>query len=155
MDRLLDSVKEQADKNGYDILITTSRRTSKDIEDLIKQKMASYAKCKLLVIANQQNTKGVIEGMLGLSEIAIVTQESISMVSEAASSGKHVIVFSQGKDKNKRHNLFLDNLHNKGFIRLAGSENISLSISNAMNQKASLSKLDDISKLDEHIERLF
>ena len=135
IDKLLGAVKLQAQKHGYDILVTTSRRTSKEIEDLIKQKMGSYAKCKLLVIANQQNTKGTIEGLLGLSEIAIVTQESISMISEAASSGKHVIVFFQGKDKNRRHNLFLDNLSNKGFMKLSDKENISLSISDAMNQK--------------------
>lgn len=77
------------------LLITTSRRTSSKIIFFLKKELSSF--CKLLVISSEKDqavdtSDHLIEGMMGLSDLIFVTNDSLSMISEAASSGKKVIV---------------------------------------------------------------
>ena len=86
-------------------LATSSRRTPSWADALLRRSFEGKEFCPLLVIANQANRKGVVPGILGLSDVIVVSGESISMVSEAVSSGKPVIVFkpwekSSAKPKN-------------------------------------------------------
>lgn len=90
---ILDAVTLAADDLDADILLTTSRRTSSAVEKTIKARLAGSKRVKLLLIANEYNFEGAIEGILGLSNILIVSGESVAMVSEAVNSGKGVLVF--------------------------------------------------------------
>ncbi|KPK39760.1 MAG: hypothetical protein AMJ78_07975 [Omnitrophica WOR_2 bacterium SM23_29] len=90
---ILDAVMLAADDLDADILLTTSRRTSSAVEETIKARLRGSTRVKLLLIANEYNFEGAIEGILGLSNILIVSGESIAMVSEAVNSGKRVLVF--------------------------------------------------------------
>ncbi|TAN61868.1 hypothetical protein EPN16_02680, partial [bacterium] len=47
------------------LLVTTSRRTPKEIEDLIKAELKGFERCKLLVIANERNIPEAVGGILG------------------------------------------------------------------------------------------
>jgi len=108
------------------VLATSSRRTPEWADELLKRNFKEDACCPLLVIANEANRKGVMGGILGLSDMVIVSGESISMVSEAVSSGKPVIVFmpwEKGKIKPK-YQSFLDRMAKEGLIVFAESENI-------------------------------
>lgn len=81
------------------VLVTTSRRTPAWAETLLKRMFADRNECPLLVLANEANREGAVAGILGLSDIVVVSGESISMVSEALSSGKPVIVFLPADEK--------------------------------------------------------
>jgi len=136
-----------------EILITTSRRTSKEIEFLVKGEFLNEPKCKLLVIANERNLPFAVGGILGLCEIIIVSPDSISMVSEAATCGKYVIVFKQeGIPKRKR--LFLENLERDSYIKTAKVEDISQKIREFLRDKPKMKRLDDYSKVLEVLRRI-
>ncbi|MBI4395267.1 MAG: mitochondrial fission ELM1 family protein, partial [Candidatus Omnitrophica bacterium] len=65
-------------------------------------------------------------GMLALSEIALVTEDSISMVSEAVSAGKNVLVMQLGNGKlPKKHSQFHSVLESNALIHLANAANFS------------------------------
>lgn len=107
-------------------LATSSRRTPSWADALLKRSFEGKEFCPLLVIANQANREGVVPGILGLSDVIVVSGESISMVSEAVSSGKPVVVFKpweNGAAKPKYHE-FLNEMLRKELIVSADSKNI-------------------------------
>jgi hypothetical protein len=86
-EKWLRELKAFAEEFSYELLITTSRRTEPRISELVKREFTNHPSCKLLVIANESNIENVTYGMLALSDIAIVTEDSVSMISEAVSTG--------------------------------------------------------------------
>ncbi|MBP7216046.1 MAG: mitochondrial fission ELM1 family protein [Candidatus Omnitrophica bacterium] len=115
MQQLIGQIKSVAGVLNADVLITTSRRTSKEVEACIKQELSFDPRVKMLVIARENNSPGVVEGLFGLSKIVVVSPESVSMVSEAVASGKHVVVFTASGLK-KRHREFLKQLSQRQAI---------------------------------------
>ncbi len=110
-------IKKSAQDLNADLLISTSRRTSSAVEQVIKNEFSAYARCKLLVIANESNHPDVVGAILGLSSIIICSPESISMISEAVCAEKYVVVF-KGRGLSKKHQRFLKNYSNKRYIYL-------------------------------------
>jgi mitochondrial fission protein ELM1 len=100
--------------------VTTSRRTPKEVEVLIRQEFKDYPRTKLLVIANEKNIPGAVGGILGLSSIVICSPESISMISEAASSRRYVLVF-RAEGLSHKHNRFLGYFAANKYIYLTES----------------------------------
>jgi mitochondrial fission protein ELM1 len=86
------NLKKITEANDLNLLITTSRRTSKANEELFKKDLKAYNKCNLLIIANEKNPVNSAVAMLAASDLVLVTFDSISMISEAASSRAKVIV---------------------------------------------------------------
>ena len=103
-----------------DILFTTSRRTDSGMERIVKESLKEESSCKFLVIANENNPSYALSGMLALSDIVVVSGESISMVSEAVSAGKRTVVFKGKKIKcgGTRHEMFLERLRATGTIKV-------------------------------------
>lgn len=149
---VIKQLKSVSESNNADILVSTSRRTPLEIEGLIKDEFKDYPRCKLLVIANEQNFPFTIGAILGLSKIVIVSAESISMVSEAASSGKYIIVFKARI--NHRHNIFLTRLANQGYIYLCEPSGISAVINELERQKPKINILNDRAKVAEGLKRI-
>ncbi|MCU0666578.1 MAG: mitochondrial fission ELM1 family protein [Candidatus Omnitrophica bacterium] len=147
---VLEKVKEQAKVLGARILLTTSRRTSSKIEEAIREKLKDSPDA-ILIIANQNNFSFALGGILGLSSVVICSAESISMVSEAASSGKKVIVF-QSPGLSDKHNRFLANLKKKGFISYVEPDKVKEEIENLFVKKDN-PVLDDKKKITEILER--
>jgi len=110
-------IKKSAEELNVDILISTSRRTCLAAEQVVKNEFAAYARCKLLVIANESNNPDVVGGILGLSSIIICSPESISMISEGVSAEKYVIVYKAG-GLSRKHRDFLKSYRAKGYIYL-------------------------------------
>lgn len=154
IDILLDNLMKASTEYDCDILLTTSRRTPKDIEDLLKQKLGREARCKLLVAVNEEKIEGAVEGILGLSGLVLVSQDSISMVSEAASSGIHTIVFKQKGLQNQRHERFLKNLSRNNFIAISDTGEVYSAISDYFKNKPKQHLLDDSSKIEKALEKL-
>jgi len=96
-------LKEFSLKEGYKILISTSRRTPKEAEDYLEKEVKGFAGLEALVIANKNNYDFVFEGFGGLADVVFVSSESISMVSEIASLQKAcVCIFLEPEDDKRR-----------------------------------------------------
>ena len=121
VETILGQIAGAAQELNADILLTTSRRTPGFVEELLHTKLGGCANLKLSIIANKNNVPEAMGGILGLSDVVVVSGDSISMISEAASSGKPVIVFlPQGKSKptgkSDKHASFIRNLQAQGYI---------------------------------------
>ena len=150
-------IKKAASDLGMDILLTTSRRTPRKAEETIKKEFGGLKECPLLVIANERNIPQAVGGILGLCECVVVSGESISMVSEAAASGKYVLVFRlKGTylGKEGRHERFLRNLEREGYVRIIQPENIADKIKELIRDKPPIKKLDDRAKVKEAMRKL-
>lgn len=125
--KLAAEIKKSAQDLNADVLISTSRRTSSAVEQVIKDEFSGYSGCKLMVIANESNNPDVVGGILGLSNIIICSPESISMISEAVCAEKYVFVF-KGCGLSKKHRRFLKNYEDKGYIYLKDTANLAAGI---------------------------
>ena len=145
---LIRQVQEIARELNASILVTTSRRTPKKIEQYLHRKLKKNPLCPLLILANQENVPEAVGGIMGLSDIIITSGDSISMVSESASSGKSTIVFLPEERAKvlkgiNKHKYFVEKLNEKGFIRSSEVKDIGQSIYEIAKNKAYTRKLDD------------
>ncbi len=122
----LTMLKACAKESCSELLVTTSRRTDPEISAIVKEELGQYPATKLLVIANESKLDHVTHGMLALSDVALVTEDSISMISEAVSAGKQVLVLKLGNGKlPKKHSRFHQVLESNALISLADATNFS------------------------------
>ncbi|OQX53331.1 MAG: hypothetical protein B5M48_03570 [Candidatus Omnitrophica bacterium 4484_213] len=135
------------------LLLTTSRRTSRQIEKLFKQRLADFSLCKLLVIANEENIDNAVAKILGLSNFVIISADSISMISEAASSGKPVIVVDAGKSEKKKKE-FLRKLEEERIIDLVSPDKLEQKIIEVCTEKRKVIILNDKERIKEILEGL-
>ena len=155
---IINQVKSIASKLDAELLITTSRRTSREAEELLKSEFKNYALCKFLIIANENNMPEAIGGILGISQIIIASADSISMVSEAANSGKYVVVFDVEDDRNKlpvKHRKFLMDLSSGGYINFVKHKKLSDTVNNILQTKPAIKVLNDRDIVREPVLRLF
>jgi len=118
---VLDAALRFCDETDSQLLVTTSRRTPGEVERYLIDRLKGDPRCKLLVIANQDNPKDTMEAILDLSRLLLVSGESISMISEAVSSAKRVIVFElEKKDaRQTKHEKTLNAMRIDGYIDIA------------------------------------
>lgn len=83
-------------RRGYGLAVTPSRRTNADAMALIRERLAG-----LPAFIWDGSGDNPYFGMLSLADALIVTADSVSMVSEAAATGKpvHVLPLDGGSDK--------------------------------------------------------
>jgi KDO2-lipid IV(A) lauroyltransferase len=119
-----------------DYMVTTSRRTPDDIVKYLKENVRPDLHCQLMVIANESNPPETVPGIMALADILIVTEDSISMISEAVSSGKKVVVLDLGSGLPAKHRRFIDLLAMKSAVVRANPDNF----------------CDQLAKLDDRID---
>ncbi len=154
VEKVISGVIKICEEKDLDIFISTSRRTSPEIDRVLKEKFSNNKRCKLLIIANEKNTEGAVAGIFGLSDIIVTSPESMSMISEAASSGKNVIVFGEKlkvKGEKGKYMKMVLNLESQGYIRTAGPDEIYNKIKAILETRPEIKKLKDREKI---IERL-
>jgi mitochondrial fission protein ELM1 len=129
-----------------DFLVTSSRRTSARAEGILKQ---TFEGCPLLVIANEANRPNVVEAILGLSDVVLVSLESVSMISQAISAGKTVIVFNVFKqnDTKPKFQRFMTDLLNEEKILPADADNIETVLKQALDRSHIRQQLDSSDEL--------
>ncbi len=157
--KLISGIKSICEKFNLELLATTSRRTPSKVEEVLENEMSKFKKNNLLIIANENNHPSAVGGILALSGIVIVSAESISMVSEAASSGKTVIAFrclprfdfNRNLDK---HEIFLRNLQQQGFIYLIDTSDIEKTLKDCLTNKKQTKKLDDNFLISEALNKI-
>ncbi len=150
---VIEQIKSVADKLNADILITTSRRTPREIENLLKGELKGYSRSKLLIIANEKNIPEAVGGILSLSQIVITSPESISMVSEAVSSKKCVFVFREDGLSSK-HRRFLEHFSNNKYIYIIDASNLGRQIEGVWQKRPALKTLNDNSLIREAIKNI-
>ena len=149
-------IKEITREIDAEILATTSRRTSVKIENILQRELKKYDRCGLLIVANRNNIPEAVGGILGLADLVVVSGDSISMISEAASSGRKTIVFSlrDGKPSSSKHNRFVTMLHQEGHILSSDAQNIKTAIYGAVKNKFQLRKIDDQPTILEGVRKI-
>ena len=91
--RLIEALQQFATRRDMQLLLTTSRRTPLPVENLIGERLSNASYCPILVLAHGEDSlTDPVGTIFALSDVLVVTEDSFSMVCEAASSGKRVIV---------------------------------------------------------------
>ena len=155
---VINQIKEAANQINADLLVTTSRRTSPEIEGLLQRELKKFERCALLIIANRVEVPEAVGGILALSDIVVVSGESISMISEAVSSGKKIVVFSLSRrdaraGKNK-YNRFVDQLNEQGYLISSDAHDIARNINNLVKNKIHTRPVSDREILLNAIEQI-
>jgi len=112
---ILDACLRLARARGMGLLVTTSRRTAPEAE----ARIAARAGAAAYVCLGRSDPESPVAGMLGLAGLAVVTEDSISMLSEAASAGRRVLavaVAHEGPGPPRRHGMALYALAVEGYI---------------------------------------
>ena len=155
---VLENVVGAAEELDMNLLVTTSRRTSGDISDFLRRELKKTDLTKLLIIANERNPEWAVGGILAASDVVVVSGESSSMLSEAASSGKHVVVFrprrKSAAGKDNKHELFLNRLDSKGFAHTSEAASLKDDIIRLVNSHKEPKKLDDNKRILEAVKRI-
>ena len=150
---VIKQVKLIAQKKEKDILITTSRRTPREIELLLRSEFQNYPLCKLLIIANEDNIPEAVGGILGLSEMVVVSPESISMISEAVNSEKYVLVFDS-HNLGRKHRGFLDNYAKNNYIYLVEAKELAGNIEDLLSARPAVHAPRDNLKVIEGLKKV-
>ncbi len=145
---IVNQLIEVSRAENIEVLLTTSRRTSAAVENMLFRELKKHPSCSLLILANRNNVPEAVGGILGLSDIVVVSGDSISMISEAASSGKQTIVFPATKkdkfiNRTYKHDQFIEQLNAQGHILAAPPNDIGRIIYNVAKGKIKTSRLDD------------
>ena len=151
---VLEQLKDVSIRFNAWILVTTSRRTPQAVDRLVKKELLGFKQLKLAIIANEKNFSSAVGGILGLSRIVVVSGESISMVSEAASSVKQVVVF-KSPGLSVRRMMFLENLARKGVIDLVEAGDIGKVIERLLSGPPEIKALRDSQIIMESLRRIF
>ena len=153
--KLIDGIEKSLKEFDMELLVTTSRRTPKEVEELLKKRIGINPRCKLLIIANEDNIQNAVGGILELSDAVLVSGESVSMVSEAASSGKNTISFDLIKKKGStKHDRALKELNKENYILRTTVDNIYETIAGLLLRKNPLRKLNDAEKMYKKLYRI-
>lgn len=144
------------DRNGADLLVTTSRRTSSEVESLVKEKLSKYPRCRLLVIANENNPEWTVGGILNVCRVAVVSGESVSMISEAASAGRKVVVYRLPKKTKAlaKHERLLERLELEGYISVSDPRDLDLAVTQAWNDSHPAKEIRDREMIFEAVRRI-
>ena len=96
VDETLAPLLEEGARRGADLYVTTSRRTSLDAESAIERVASANGAVRMLLLASR-DPMNPVPGMLGLCARAFVTEDSVSMASEAVTAGREVLLLRIGR----------------------------------------------------------
>ncbi|MDE0316071.1 MAG: ELM1/GtrOC1 family putative glycosyltransferase [Candidatus Poribacteria bacterium] len=92
-----------AEKMNAQISVTTSRRTPSDVTKHLKSQLEHLDLCPMFIEPDTSSElDDPYQAILVLSDLLIVTADSFSMVCEAASSGRKVIVLSLSRKSHRQ-----------------------------------------------------
>ena len=97
--------------SGHKLWITTSRRTGKENTNLLRQALP-----KASFWSSEADGPNPLMGMLALADHIVVTGDSVSMISEAVSTGTPVHI-AELPGGTKRFRRFLDGVYECGYAR--------------------------------------
>ncbi|MBD3379913.1 MAG: hypothetical protein GF408_05565 [Candidatus Omnitrophica bacterium] len=146
-----------AEDAGAEIRATTSRRTAPSSEKRLEEIFSRSGRCSSFVRGAEDEDERTVEKILASSRVVVVSGESISMVSEAVSSGRKVVVFLPKKRtaKTTKFERFLEGLRLRGYIDVVEPESLGTAIGKAFNAENKAEIPEDDRKIREKIYKLF
>lgn len=144
------------EENDLTLLCCTSRRTPAAVEELIEKELASHPRCAYLLLASK-DPENPVPGIIGLSEAVVVTDDSVSMVSEIATGGKPAVVVEIGRKGNgSKFDRLFSELAEEHFIIYTKAEGLSRGISEALDMRREGGRaLDEAGRVAMEIEKRF
>ena len=94
----------EAEKTGADLYLTTSRRTAPETEQALERLAGKASPFRMLFLASRDSSNPV-PGMLGGCGEVFCTEDSVSMVSEAATAGFRVKILRVGRKEGLKRRL--------------------------------------------------
>ncbi len=155
---LIETLRRIADTRNCQILLTTSRRTPIAVENLIGARLSDSEFCPILVLAHRENgVVNPVNQILALSNLVVVTEDSFSMVCEAASSGRKVIILEVDRKTrcaSKRNRVYQE-IMRRASVRWSNTKNLAENIMQALADPAPVKPLRDTQTAAAAIQRLF
>lgn len=149
---MVSNLSNIVNKLSGSLLITTSRRTSDECIKEIKQKLNCDYYFYDWKWENDPNNMQKSElgnpysALLGLSNFLVVTGDSMSMVSEACSTGKPTYVYMPKDSLGKKHLRFLQALMKDNYIKEFDKNTVNL-------EKYDYEPLDELNRVIKIIEK--
>lgn len=109
--RIAEDLAALARQHGAGLVVTPSRRTGADNEKLLRERLAGIP-----AFIWDGTGDNPYFGILALADALVVTEDSVSMTSEALSTGKPVYV-ARLRGRSRRQRRFQDSLTRAGFTR--------------------------------------
>ncbi|MBI3323709.1 MAG: mitochondrial fission ELM1 family protein [Candidatus Omnitrophica bacterium] len=175
-DALMRQVLDACEQTGGSCLVTTSRRTSPEVERVLRERLEADPRCRLLLMASRDQLNlpaapsegdtngsaaqagGTLEGMLGWAQAIVVTAESVSMVTEACASGRPVLVVEPPRrrpaDSPTKPQRLLGALLTQGYVGVHPVDELGPAIRAALAQGAPARRLDTFGLVQEAVSRL-
>jgi hypothetical protein len=97
-EKLMKKILEAANEAGADLYVTTSRRTLPETEKILDEICRAHDAVRMILIASKEDWNPV-PGMLGLCGRILCTEDSVSMISEAATAGHRPVVLRVDRKK--------------------------------------------------------
>jgi len=145
----LSALKRELSGNSWQMLLSTSRRTPSFAEEFIDKEFKGIS---FLVIANKQNYPFVSGGMISLSDVVLVSSDSVSMVSESASVKPALIFNLFNTEASRKHTAFAESLDKAGYAKFADIKDLGRYISDILDKKLLLKKLDNRKVVEQALE---
>lgn len=133
------------------LLVSTSRRTPKALEEFLEQLWGRRSYVASLVIANKKNFPWVTGGMLAFADAIVVSSDSISMVAESASF-KDTLVLDVVPASIQRN--FSQTLAAQNYVLFSGTQgDIYPLLTFLKDGTISLKRIDNASRIIEYFKK--
>ena len=147
---LYNTCKRLATSHRLQFLLTTSRRTPPEVTRFLMLNFEKEEWCPIFVTPDTvSEIDDPYQAILALSDILIVSADSFSMVCEAASSGRNVIVLEFTHKTThrlpKRYNTYYY-MEENGFLTLIKMEELQDAITHSFGSDSSINRLQDADK---------
>ena len=106
--------------NPKSLLITTSRRTPKEVVAVLKEKLSEP---KFFYTFGDKDENPYF-GILSMSDMIVVTGDSMSMCTECCATGVPVYIFAPEQMIGKKHARFHQSLYHQGYARPLGKKGV-------------------------------
>ena len=144
--RLIEVLQQFATRWDSQLLLTTSRRTPLPVENLISEHLSNTQHCPILVLAHGENSlTDPVGTIFALADVIIVTEDSFSMVCEAASSGKRVIILEvdhKTRRRPKQHQVYSE-IMRYASVKWSDVEDLEASLETALATESPIKSLQD------------
>ncbi len=145
--------------NGWQVWLSTARRTPESLEEAIEKIRSGYPSLTWSLLWHRDR-RNPLYAMFCRSRLAIVTSDSVSMVAEAASAGCGPIVYQASESKNdngskSKQDRMVDRLLRGGYgSRIQTPSQINDELERILKGEVEFPCLDDTSKAAERLMEL-
>ncbi len=157
VDKVVVNVRNSLEQIDGEVYFTTSRRTPAPCEAACREAFERSPRCGMFVSGRDDHDEHTVEKILAASDTVIVSGESISMVSEAVSSGKTVLVFMPNKRKEglTKYERFVEELRERGYLKLVKPADIPDELVHIARKKPKITPPEDNRRIYEKLYKLF